>query len=67
MLLAAGVSAAACTNAARLALEASWATPRDVITAGLVGAMAGLVPLAAAASALLAVGERVTVRRTLRS
>lgn len=67
MVLAAGVSAAACTNAARLAVEASWATPRDVITAGVVGAMAGLVPLAAAASALLAVGERVTVRRRLGS
>jgi hypothetical protein len=67
LLLAAGVSATACANAARLAIEASWATPRDVIAAGLVGAMAGLVPLAAAASALLAVGERVTVRRTLRS
>ena len=67
LLLAAGVSAAACANAARLAVDTSWATPRDLIAAGLVGAMAGVVPLAAAASALLAVGERVTLRRTVRS
>ena len=65
LLIAAGVSATAYANAARIAGSVSWATPRDVLAAAAVGAMAGLLPLATAASAALAVGERFMVRRTL--
>jgi hypothetical protein len=63
-LLVTGVAVIAAANAARLA--GPWATTRDLVAAGLVGAMAGVVLLGAAASAVLAVGERETLRRTLR-
>lgn len=65
LILAGGVVVAAYANASHIAHTVAWATPRDVIAAGLVGAMAGLVPLAVGTSALLAVGNSSAGRRTL--